>query len=201
VKPAGTGGRVNWDETRRRLEQAAPADPDHPARRRQVLRERAATLARLAPVADSADAGTIEVLAFEVGGERYAVETARVAQATPMLALTALPGVPNHVAGITAWRGEVLAVLDLRSLLALPLARLAEPSALVVLQGAGIVCALLADTIAGVCRYPRAALEGAVPGLGHIRAGYLLGVAPDRTAILDAAALLGDPRLIVNVGQ
>lgn len=188
--------------TAQRLARAAAADPDDPARCRQVLRARAAALARPpAQPEDDGGADAIEVLAFEVGGARYAVATGWVAQAIAMPALTALPGVPNYVAGIVAWRGQVLAALDLRSLLALPLTRLAEPAGLVVLQGAGMEFGLLADAIAGVQRYPRAALGGALPGLEHLRAGYLLGVAPDRTVILDAAVLLADTRLVVQVGQ
>jgi purine-binding chemotaxis protein CheW len=196
---------IAWDEIARRIERdLAAADPDavSPERSREVLRARAAALARPAPpLAGAADADSIEVLAFDVGGERYAVETGWVAQALPMRPLTAIPGVPNHVVGIVPFRGQVLAVLDLRSLLALPLARLAEPAGLVVLQGEAMEFALLADAIAGVQRYSRAALASSLPGLDQLRPSYLLGVAPDRTAILDAAQLLTDSTLVVHAGQ
>jgi purine-binding chemotaxis protein CheW len=202
ARGAAAPGKIDWAELSQRLARAAAFDPDDPAQRQQVLRARCAALARpaAAPAADGG-ADAIEVLAFEVGGERYAVATGWVAQATPMPALTALPGVPNYVAGIVPWRGQVLAAVDLRSLLALPLTRLADPAGLVVLQGAGMEFALLADVIVGVERYRQAALDRALPGLEHIRPGYLLGVAPDRTAILNAAALLADTRLVVHVGQ
>jgi purine-binding chemotaxis protein CheW len=202
ARGAAAADTIDWAKITERLSRDAASDPDDPAQRQQVLRARAAALAR--PAAASADDGgadALEVLVFDVGGERYAVATAWVAQAVAMPALTALPGVPNYVAGIVPWRGQVLAAVDLRSLLALPLTRLADPAGLVVLQGAGMEFGLLADAIVGVQRYPQAALERSLPGLENIRPGYLLGVAPDRTAILDAAALLADTRLVVHVGQ
>lgn len=199
-------GSFDWAAIRARLERSARmADPDadDPERSRALLRARAATLAReqapgqTQPTGEG-DGDALQVLAFELGGARYALETAFVAQASTLPALTALPGLPNHVAGIAAFRGRVLAVLDLRPLLALPVTRLTEPTALLVLQGESMEFALLADTIAGVQHYSRAAMSTAIPGLGAQRAGYLLGVAPDRTAILDARRMLADRSLVIH---
>ena len=182
----------------RNMERAAP-DSASPERNRDVLRERAAALARVPePELHAAEADMVKVLAFELGGAFYAVENHCVLHACALPPLTALPGLPNHVAGVTAFRGQVLAVLDLRALLALPVTRLAEPTALVVLQDGAMEFALVADTIAGVRHYPRAALSPSLPGLGALRAGYLMGVAPDRTAILDASRMLGDRSLVVH---
>lgn len=177
----------------------AELDRASPERKREVLRERAQALARV-PEQESApgQADTVEVLAFELGGARYAVETHCVMHACALPTLTALPGLPNHVAGIAAFRGHVLAVLDLRALLALPVTRLTEPAALIILQDSDMEFALLADAVAGVERYPRASLSASLPGLGAMRAGYLMGVAPDRTAILDAGRMLGDRSLVLH---
>jgi purine-binding chemotaxis protein CheW len=192
----------DWDAIRARIERGLElAEPERasPERNRAVLRERARALARL-PDQDSGtgQADMVKVLVFELGGARYAVETGCVAQACVLPPLTALPGLPNHMAGIAAFRGHVLAVLDLRALLALPVTRLVEPAALVVLQDSAMEFALLADAIAGVEHYPRASLSASLPGLGALRAGYLMGVAPDRTAILDASRMLGDRSLVLH---
>ncbi|WP_167759667.1 chemotaxis protein CheW [Massilia horti] len=194
----------DWDEIARRLARSqSAADPDaaDTEERNRVLQARAAALARPAPeLVDSASADQFEVLVFEVAGERYAVANTWVARALPMPALTALPGTPNHVVGIVPYGGRVLAVLDLRSLLALPLSRLVEPTGLVLLQGAAVEFALLADAIAGVRRYRLADLGPEPERLGRMRPGYLLGVTPDRTAVLDAEKLLNDPALVVQAG-
>lgn len=195
-------GRFNWDEVKARLARSlADSDPDAagPELGRARLRERRAALARPAvPLQETAPADALEGLAFEVAGERYAVETRWVTQALALPPLTQLPGVPGHVAGIAAFRGRVVAALDLRSLLRMPLARLTEPEALIVLHGEGMEFGLLADAVLGVERYRRAQLSPGATGGAATRRGYLLGVAPDRTALLDGARLLGDPALIVG---
>lgn len=192
-----TAQSIDWAAIRARLEKADGADDPDAAR--ELLRARARELARLpdpGPAPDDGDA--LQVLVFELGGARYAVDTEWVAQACALPSLTALPGLPNHVAGVADFRGQVLAVLELRVLLSLPVTRLGEPTALVVLRGESMEFALLADAIVGVARYARAALAGALPGLGALRAGYLLGVAPDRTAVLDAGRMLADRSLVVD---
>lgn len=192
----------DWGAIREQIERGTElteGDRASPERSRNVLRERARALARVSDgERGPGQAETVNVLAFELGGARYAVETACVLHACALPPLTALPGLPSHVAGIAAFRGHVLAVLDLRALLALPVTRLAEPAALVVLQDGAMEFALLADSIAGVEHYPRASLSASLPGLGALRAGYLMGVAPDRTAILDARRMLGDHALVLH---
>lgn len=199
---AGRGERFDWAEILARLEHSmreAEHGLDDPERRRELLRARRAALARPAPgLVEADETELLELLVFEVAGERYALETRWVAQALALPALTPLPGLPGHVAGIAAWRGQVLAVLDLRALLSLNVDRLTEPAAMVVLRDAAMEFALLADQVKGVKRTPRAALTPGAPGAPPARADYLLGVAPDRTAVLDGAMMLGDQGLVVH---
>lgn len=192
----------DWAAVRERIERnMALAEPDRagPERCREVLRERARALARVPEQArEAGEADTVKVLVFELGAARYAVETGCVMHVCALPPITVLPGLPNHVAGIAAFRGQVLAVLDLRALLASPVTRLTEPAALLVLQDGAMEFALLADAIVGVEPYSRASLSASLPGLGALRAGYLMGVAPDRTAILDAGCMLADRSLVLD---
>jgi len=198
-----TPPEIDWAGIRRQLERSAAAleglDLSGSDAQARLLRERAAALAAPAAAgAAHAAADAVEVLAFDLAGECYAFETAWVARVIPLPPLTALPGLPAFMVGITAFEGEVLAVLDLRSLLALPVADLADPHALIVLRGEGREFALLAEGIGGVRAYPRAALEHRLPALAQLDSSYLLGVAPDRTALLDARRLLTDSTLVVH---
>jgi purine-binding chemotaxis protein CheW len=195
------GPSPDWNALRARLARSVETRESDHERDERVLRERAAALARPRAEVSPAAPDSLEVLTFQAGREAYAVATEWVVQALPMPPLTSVPGVPNHVAGIVPFRGAALAVLDLRSLLGLPVARLAEPGALVALAGPEMEFALLVDAIGAVRGYPRHALQASLPGLERLRAGCLLGVAPDRTAILDAGALLADPALLVEIRQ
>jgi purine-binding chemotaxis protein CheW len=191
----------DWEALSRRLEAAAALvalDRDDPAAQERLLTARAAALAGTVAAPAEAPAGGLEVLAFRCGGERYAFDAACVARVLPALPLTLLPGVPEHIAGITMWEGEVLAVLDLRVLLALPLSELAEPGAYIVLRGEDNRFAVLADAIDGTRHFAHDAMGHGLPMLADLDASYLLGVALDRTALLDARRLLADSTLVVN---
>jgi purine-binding chemotaxis protein CheW len=192
----------DWEALSRRLEAAAAGlaalDRFDPGAQERLLADRAAALAAAGAAPVPTQPAGVEVLAFRCGGERYAFDAAWIARVLPALPLTALPGVPGVVAGITMWEGEVLAVVDLRVLLALPLTELAEPGALIVLRGEDSRFAVLADAIDGTRRFPPDHLGRDLPLLAGADAGYLLGVAPDRTALLDARRLLADSRSIVN---
>lgn len=197
---------IDWDEIHRRLERGRQAieslDGGDREQQERILRERAAAMANSASRARQAAAPWqgIEVLVFQAAGERYAFETAHVAQVFPILPITPIPGVPDYVVGIMAVEGEVLSVIDLRSLLDLPLSRLAEPSAIIVLKGETLEFGVLAEEIIGIERYPAEALECALPTLADKQKTYLRGVSADRTAILDVQQLLSDPRLAVDAG-
>jgi purine-binding chemotaxis protein CheW len=192
----------DWEALSRRLEAAAAALAGHeridPAAQDRLLAQRAAALAANGAAPAPAQPAGSEVLAFRCGGERYAFDAAWVARVLPLLPLTALPGVPGVVAGITMWEGEVLAVVDLRVFLSLPLTELVESGALIVLSGAGNRFAVLVDAIDGTRHFAPADLGQDLPMLADQDAGYLLGVAPDRTALLDARRLLADSTSIVN---
>jgi purine-binding chemotaxis protein CheW len=195
----------DWQEVARRLEASAAAlaalGHDDPAAHERLLRERAAALAAAAVPGAQQPAGVIEVLAFECAGERYAFEAAWVARVLPLLPLTVIPGLPGFFAGIAISEGEVLAVLDLRVLLGLPVTELADPAALIVLRGEDNCFAMLADAIGGARHFPLDGMGHCLPMLADLDESYLLGVAPDRTALLDARRLLTDTTLVVNDGH
>jgi purine-binding chemotaxis protein CheW len=207
MTPAPLPGRPaqsDWENLHERLERVrleverliAPG----PEQRKKILQERAIALARAGTPAQPPVSGPdrIEVIEFMAGGERYALEASYVAQVYPMLPITPIPGVPLFIAGIVAPQGEVLAVVDLRSLLNLPLSSLAEPAAIVVLQGAGREFGILAEEILGIARYSGDALLEGLRGLAGIDPAYLKGVTSGRTAVLDAEQLLSEPRLVIE---
>jgi purine-binding chemotaxis protein CheW len=194
-----------WDDVLQRLEASAASlaalgNEDRAAQER-LLRERAALLAGAAVPSAARPDDAIEVLAFQCAGERYAFEAACVARVLPLLPLTAIPGLPDFFAGVTMVEGEVLAVLDLRVLLALPLSELADPAALIVLRGEDKRFAVLAEAVDGTRRFAREGIGHCLPMLADLDKSYLLGVAPDRTALLDARRLLNDSTLVVNVDR
>lgn len=193
--------RSDWEDLKRRLEASGAAlaalGSDDAQTQTRVLKARAVALAALAPNDTQEDTG-IDVLVFQCAGESYAFEAGAVARVLPMSTLTAIPNVPAFIAGVTMCDGEVLAVIDLRVLLALPLSDLSDPRALILLRSEDRCFAVLADGIDGVRRFPREGLGHCLAALAELDQSYLLGVARDRTALLDAHRLLNDSTLVVD---
>ena len=160
-----------------------------------ILRDRARVLAK--QTASSGEEKSIEVLEFALAGEIYCVETSVVGAAHPVTDLTPVPGTPGHILGLTAIRGRILCVLDIRPLLGLT--GTSSPPKVVLLQKGGVEFGLGADSITGTFRYP---LDRILPppaeGTG---AEFLRGVIPGHGVLLDGAALLEDQNLIVHQGD
>jgi chemotaxis-related protein WspB len=55
----------------------------------------------------------VHVLHLRVGEQRYALPSASVVEVVPAVALRAVPGTPPTVAGLLAYRGRVVPVVDL----------------------------------------------------------------------------------------
>jgi purine-binding chemotaxis protein CheW len=197
--------KMGWPEIHRRLQLAhntiESLTGSDQSRNEQILRERAASLASAAPRVQPAFSSgrSIEVIEFASAGERYAFETAYVAQVYPICPITYIPGAPNFVVGIVASQGGVLSVIDLRSFLNLPLSSLAEPTSIIVLKGEAMEFGVLAEEILGIERYPMDSVEPGLATLARAESTYLKGVTSGRTAILDANQLLSDPRLVVDI--
>jgi chemotaxis-related protein WspB len=61
--------------------------------------------------------GFVQLLSFAVGPNRYAVDVARVVELVPRVALRLIPHAPAYLAGLLAYRGKVVPVIELGLLL------------------------------------------------------------------------------------
>ncbi len=62
--------------------------------------------------ATTVEPGAERVLAFSVGGARFACRLGSVREIVPLPPLTPLPGAPQGILGVVAVRGRVIPVLD-----------------------------------------------------------------------------------------
>jgi purine-binding chemotaxis protein CheW len=148
---------------------------------RRILEERARALARR-PEEPPAEEG-IEVVRFAAGGERYALEARLVAAVFRLGELTPLPGAPAPVAGVTAWRGELLTLHDLRP----PgTARPAAGLRVVAMGDPDPLLGFLADEVEHVSTLLPAGL-GPPPEAGAVP---LRGVTEDAVLVVDGEALM-----------
>lgn len=191
--------KFDWTALRQRLETAQAAlerslTPDAEETRR-ILAARADRLRR---VTTNAVAGDLEIVEFVLAHERHAFESRHVRVVHPLEQLTPIPCTPPFVLGIVSLRGEILSVIDIRRFFDLPIQGLSDLNKVIVLEAGAMRCGVLADAIVGVRRVASADFQAALPTLTDRRADYLAGITPERTVVLDAAKLLGDPRIVVD---
>ena len=112
--------------------------------------------------------------------------------------ITPVPGTPDYIAGICTIRGEIISLVDLRALFSLAEKGLTDLNRVFVLTDGKMTFGILADHITGVETIPIERLEPAPAGLTPIGSGYLKGVTGESVVIIDAAAILSDPRMVIN---
>jgi purine-binding chemotaxis protein CheW len=161
-----------------------------------ILSARAAALAE-EPRTETEQDG-LDILEFRLGDETYGIESSYVREVYPLKDYTPLPSTPAFVLGITSVRGEVFSIVDLGSYFGLPIRNDAEPELVVIVQSGEMHLALLVDSVEGVHIVPLAEIQQAPPVLTGGCAPYLRGLTPERTSLLDIAALLADPKLVVG---
>lgn len=191
---------TDWSKIRSRLAdvgEGVAGRCDNAARVRQILRARAKGLAAPPPPLVE-PASEIEVVEFQLAEETYAVETRYVSEVWPLRELTALPGTPEYVAGITNVRGRIMAVMNPRIFLGLPARGLPDANRVVLLKEGEAEFGVLVDDVAGVRRLARSSLLPDLPTLTGLRRAYLLGIGPESLVVLDGARILQDPRLHVD---
>jgi purine-binding chemotaxis protein CheW len=120
-----------------------------------------------------------EVVVVRLGGSRYALPMGAVAEVGRPPGLTRVPGVPAWLAGVANWRGRVLAVLDLRPLLAAPAAAFDRRARLVVLHRSGVAVGVLTEGVEGTHWLEPEQLEPALAHLPGSASELLLGQSTD----------------------
>lgn len=170
---------VDFISLRKKLQQAAEqitggeSGPD----RARILEERAAAVAR---TREEAQTGGMPVLAFKVGGERYAVPVQTVFQVVDANGLTPLPATPPWVLGAILARTRVVPVLDLRALLGLEGGGMIDLAKVVVLEDDGDLFGIAVEDLEGRIDLEREKLASSAEG-------PFAWIAPDRLAVLDLA--------------
>lgn len=163
----------------------------------QILRERAKQLA-IPVLDDTPDEDSIEVLEFLLSGERYAIPMEYVKEVALLREITPLPGTPPFILGIISLRGSIISIVDLRHILGLPSRGLTDYNRVIVMQGEKMSFGVLADAIIMTRSISAGAINRPPPTVSGIGASYLTGVLPGPLMVIDARAMLTDPKMVVG---
>lgn len=161
----------------------------------RILEERTEALARVTEEEDTGE--TISLVVLTLGAERYAINIDYVREIRPMETLTQLPATPVFWLGLVNLRGTLAPVLDLRRYLGIQ-AGGTDVSQLVVVEDAGISVALKVDDVPEVRVVPVANIGPSLVEASSERPDLQIGLTADLLAVLDVAALLSDPSLVIQ---
>ncbi len=154
----------------------------------------AARARRLAQPARDREDGHLEFVTFAVNSALYGLDLAAVRAVLPPGSATRLPRGDHLLAWIVNVRGELLPVADTARLLDPAAAPQAGAGPVVVVDGPQHpALGLAVDGLLDLTRVP-----ALLPASPSATSPLWRGMAPDGAVILDAAALLADPRLYVS---
>jgi purine-binding chemotaxis protein CheW len=135
----------------------------------------------------------LELLAFRLGGEEYAVMVDDVREVLKLRDLTSIPNTPEYILGVMSLRGTMLTVIDLGRRLGLAPGVRDERARIVVVGTDEEDVGLMVDRVTGVLKIMP---EGIKPPPENVEQGaeYLRGIVrkDDRLVILlDLAKAVG----------
>lgn len=198
MNPAGR--RVDdlgyWAAAMQRLARAAESTQNamQPAgiRAEEIFAARAQALA--APLQDERRKERFDLIAFDIGTQKIAVEARYIRAVLPATEPAPVPGVSEILAGIINFRGTILPVFRLERLLG---AGEAQCGATIVFGEHRPEFAIFADAVEDVADLAASELR-TVSWQGAGDAPTALGLTQGALNVLDGRALLADPRFYVG---
>lgn len=191
---------IDWERVKQQLAQAEQAllrsqSPAHETRRAE-LEARARALALQTAAAAQRGPGR-EVVEFMLGSGRFAVAAGVVREVRTLHELTPIPCAPAFVSGMMNAQGRVIAVIDLKTYMALPESGLTDLNKVIILHQGDMEFGILADHIVGGRWLADAELmPGNAPGgpSQHL----VQARTQDDVVVLDIEALVRDPGFVVD---
>lgn len=172
-----------------------PTDSGASDTTRRMLEERAQRLAR--PIEPEASVGReVELLHFDLAQERYAIETSFVRRITRVSRVSRIAGLPAYFAGVMNLHGEIVAVVDLCTLIGIEPGAQNESSRTIILGRNRAEFGIVADGIAEIAAAPMDLL--ASPATERSEQAFVRGILLDGVIVLDGASLLDDARLFIS---
>lgn len=164
---------------------------EDPAFVEQVLRLRAKRLAVARDNVADKPPGTA-VLAFRIGSEAYGLALSALSEVMPLSACTPVPGLPQHLLGVTNVRGEIRPMFNIHALLTLPEPDAARRPYAVFLRNPGREIGVRVDAVERIRFVDDATLTLPHEAGNGLPQRFVAGITPDTLILLD-------PRQILNL--
>ncbi|MBI5049506.1 MAG: purine-binding chemotaxis protein CheW [Nitrospirae bacterium] len=124
---------------------------------------------------DTGEEREMEVLAFKVADEEYAVTTSEIQEIIRYQNITLVPRSPKYLKGVTSIRGKILPVIDLKERLGLRHSNTGKEK-IIILKTSKEPIGTLVGSVIDVVRFHRAELMQPPPTLSEKEKGLIDGV-------------------------
>jgi purine-binding chemotaxis protein CheW len=143
----------------------------------------------------------LECITFTLGGETYAFETTYASEVIRVPKLVKVPGVQELIVGIFNLRGEIIAAMDIRSLLGTPSQPLTAAARIIVIKTDSFTTGIITEEVQGVVPLPLELFEPVVKSVDAGAKEFIRGQINrdgSMAMLLDIVRLLESPALTVN---
>jgi purine-binding chemotaxis protein CheW len=124
-------------------------------------------------------AATIDVVEFELGGERYALDIQLVREIVEMMQITPIPRAPPFISGVINLRGEITNIMNLNTLLGLANQQIRDNQKIIVLvpeAAGGSNVGIIVDDVSSVLQVPDSDIDHIGEGFASEFSSFVKGI-------------------------
>jgi purine-binding chemotaxis protein CheW len=122
---------------------------------------------------------TVDVVEFELGGERYALDIQLAREIVEMIPITPIPRAPSYISGVINLRGEITNIMNLNTLLGLPNQEVRENQKIIVLvpeAAGGSNVGVIVDDVSSVLQITESDIEHMGEGFSSEFSSFVKGI-------------------------
>jgi len=122
---------------------------------------------------------TVDVVEFELGGERYALDIQLAREIVEMIPITPIPRAPPYISGVINLRGEITNIMNLNTLLGLPNQEVRDNQKIIVLvpeAAGGSNVGIIVDDVSSVLQVTDTDIEHMGEGFASEFSSFVKGI-------------------------
>jgi purine-binding chemotaxis protein CheW len=122
---------------------------------------------------------TVDVVEFELGGERYALDIQLAREIVEMIPITPIPRAPPYISGVINLRGEITNIMNLNTLLGLPDQEVRNNQKIIVLvpeAAGGSNVGIIVDDVSSVLQITDTDIEHMGEGFASEFSSFVKGI-------------------------
>jgi purine-binding chemotaxis protein CheW len=122
---------------------------------------------------------TVDVVEFELGGERYALDIQLAREIVEMIPITPIPRAPPFISGVINLRGEITNIMNLNTLLGLPNQEIRNNQKIIVLvpeAAGGSNVGIIVDDVSSVLQVAESDIEHMGEGFASEFSTFVKGI-------------------------